>query len=71
MYGMINKAIRTLVIREAGEGVWDKVLETSGIDEDVYEDLETHDDSITFSLVGAVSETLDLPPGDVLEMFGV
>jgi hypothetical protein len=26
MYGMINKAIRTLVIREAGEDVWDKVL---------------------------------------------
>ena len=71
MYGMINKAIRTLVIREAGEDVWNMVLETSGIDEDVYEDLETHDDSITFTLVGAVSEILNLPPGDVLEMFGV
>ena len=68
---MINKAIRTLVIREAGEEVWEQVLEASGIDEDVYEDLEGYDDSITFSLVGAVSETLGLPPGDVLEMFGV
>ena len=71
MYGMINKAIRTLVIREAGEEVWDQVLETSGIDEDVYEDLEGYDDGVTFSLVGAVSETLGVPPGDVLEMFGV
>ena len=71
MYGMNNKAIRTLVIRETNEDVWNTVLETSGIDENVYEDLETHDDSITFSLVGAVSETLDLPAGDVLEMFGV
>ena len=67
MYGMINKAIRTLVIREAGEDVWDKVLETSGIDEDVYEDLETHDDSITFTFVGAVSEILNLPPSQVFE----
>ena len=71
MYGMINKAIRTLVIREAGEEVWEQVLVASGIDEDVYEDLEAYDDGITFTLVGAVSETLELPPADVLEMFGV
>ncbi len=71
MYGMINKAIRTLVTREAGEEVWEQVLIASGIDEDVYEDLESYDDSVTFSLVGAVSETLDIPAGDVLEMFGV
>ena len=71
MYGMINKAIRTLVVRETSEEVWEQVLETSGIDEDVYEDLEAYDDGITFTLVGAVSETLDLPPADVLEMFGV
>ena len=71
MYGMINKAIRTLVTREAGEEVWEQVLEASGIDEDVYEDLEAYDDGITFSLVGATSETLGLPASDVLEMFGV
>jgi len=35
MYGMINKAIRTLVTREAGEEVWEQVLIASGIDEDV------------------------------------
>jgi|TARA_Y100000296_G_scaffold77265_1_gene98746 hypothetical protein len=71
MYGMINKAIKMLVTREAGEEIWELVLEASGIDEDVYEDLESYDDSVTFSLVGAVSETLDIPAGDVLEMFGV
>ncbi len=71
MYGMINKAIRNLVIREAGEEMWELVLESSGIDEDVYEDLESYDDGVTFSLVGAVSETLDMPASDVLEMFGV
>ena len=71
MYGMINKAIRTLVIREANEEVWEQVLIASGIDEDVYDDLEAYDDGVTFSLVGAVSETLGIPAGDVLEMFGV
>ena len=71
MYGMINKAIRTLVIREAGEEVWEQVLEASEIDEDVYEDLEAYDDGVTFALVGATSETLGLPASDVLEMFGV
>ena len=71
MYGMINKAIRTLVTREVGEEVWEQVLESSGIDEDVFEDLEAYDDGVTFSLVGATAETLGLPASDVLEMFGV
>ena len=71
MYGMINKAIRTLVIRETSEIVWETVLERSGIDEDVFEDLEAYDDGVTFALVGATSETLGIPAGDVLEMFGV
>ena len=71
MYGMINKAIRTLVVRETSEEVWEQVLESSGIDEDVFEDLDAYDDSVTFALVGATSETLGLPASDVLEMFGV
>ena len=68
---MINKAIRTLVIREAGEEVWEQVLVASGVDEDVFENLEAYDDEVTFALVGATSETLGLPASDVLEMFGV
>ena len=71
MYGMINKAIRTLVTREAGEDVWNQVLESSGVGDDVFEDLEGYDDSVTYSLVGAVSEALRVPASDVLEMFGV
>ncbi len=68
---IVKNVIRTLVTREAGEEVWEQVLVASGIDEDVYEDLEAYDDGITFSLVGATSETLGLPASDVLEMFGV
>jgi len=71
MYGMINKAIRTLVIREAGEEVWEQILVASEIDEDVFEDLEAYDDGVTFALVGATSETLGVPASEVLEMFGV
>ena len=37
MYGMINKAIRTLVTREAGEEAWNQVLESSGVGDDVFE----------------------------------
>ena len=40
MYGMINKAIRTLVTQEAGEDVWNQVLESSGVSDDVFDDLE-------------------------------
>ena len=71
MYGMINEAIRTLVTREAGEEVWNQVLESSGVGDDVFEGMEGYDDSVTYSLVGAASETLGVPASDVLEMFGV
>ena len=40
MYGMINKAIKTLVIREANEEIWEQVLINSGVSEDVFENLE-------------------------------
>jgi len=71
MYGMMNEAIRTLVTREAGEEVWNQVLETSGVGDDVFDCMEGYDDSITYSLVGATSEILGVPASDVLEMFGV
>ena len=71
MYGMINEAIRTLVTREAGEEVWNQVLESSGVGDDVFDGMEGYDDSVTYSLVGAASETLGVPASDVLEMFGV
>ena len=71
MYGMINEAIRTLVTREAGEEVWQQVLKASGVGEDVFENLEGYDDSVTFSLVGSASEIMGLPASDILEMFGV
>ena len=71
MYGMINEAIRTLVTREAGVEVWNQVLESSGVGDDVFEGMEGYDDSVTYSLVGAASETLGVPASDVLEMFGV
>jgi hypothetical protein len=71
MYGMINKAIRTLVTQEAGEDVWNQVLESSGVSDDVFDDLEGYDDSVTFSLVGSASEIMGIPASDVLEMFGI
>ena len=40
MYGMINEAIRTLVTREAGEEVWNQVLESSGVGDDVFDGME-------------------------------
>ena len=61
MYGMINEAIRTLVTREAGEEAWQQVLESSGVGEDVFDSMEGYDDSITYSLVGATSDTLGVP----------
>ena len=53
---MINEAIRTLVTREAGEEVWNQVLESSGVGDDVFEGMEGYDDSVTYSLVEVKGE---------------
>ena len=60
-----------MVTREAGEEVWNQVLESSGVGDDVFDGMEGYDDSVTYSLVGAASDTLGVPASDVLEMFGV
>ena len=67
MYGMINEAIRTLVTREAGEEVWNQVLESSGVGDDVFEGMEGYDDSVTYSLAEVKSE-IDRCKADVVSI---
>lgn len=70
MYGIVNKAIQDLVTETFGADKWEAVKEKSAVDVDFFLSNEPYDDSITYKLVGAASEVLGIPAGDVLQAFG-
>ena len=70
MYGIINKAIKDLVVTNFGDEVWSEILEKLHNPNDEFTNLETYDDSLTYDLVGAASEVLNVRPDEVLYLFG-
>ena len=70
MYGIINKAIKDLVVTNFGDEAWSEILEKLHNPNDEFTNLETYDDSLTYDLVGAASEVLNVRPDEVLYLFG-
>jgi len=70
MYGLINKALKTMIMEGHGQDVWKDIIKKSGVGEDSFISMERYDDSITYALVGATSEVLQASAEDCLELFG-
>ncbi|MFT7032564.1 MAG: hypothetical protein ACJA2S_001064 [Cyclobacteriaceae bacterium] len=70
MYGMVNKAIQELVTTNYGESTWNEIKEKSTFEDEYFISMKSYPDEITFSLVGAASEVLQLSPEAILEAFG-
>ena len=70
MYGLVNKAIEGLVRQQFGDDAWARIKERAGWTGAQFVSMDTYDDELTYKLVGAASEELDLPAEQVLEAFG-
>ena len=70
MYGIVNQAIQGLVVENYGQEKWNEILQLSGVQETQFISNESYEDEITFELVAAASETLQLRQEDVLFAFG-
>ena len=70
MYGMVNKAVEEMVCLHHGEGVWEQIKSRAGVDVDVFMSNESYSDDITYNLVGAASEVLQVPAEQILIGFG-
>lgn len=70
MYGMVNKAIQGMILRDHGEAAWKAVAERAELEVDVFVSNRSYDDQVTYALVGAASSVLGLPARDVLVAFG-
>ncbi len=70
MYGIVNKAIQSLVIENFGQANWDKIKTKAGVVDNIYLSNDSYPDEDTFSLVVAASEVLNITPDQVLIAFG-
>lgn len=70
MYGMVNKAIEDMVVMHHGETVWEQIKAKAGVDVDVFMSNESYSDDITYQLVGAASEVLNVSAEQILIGFG-
>ncbi|MGE5540599.1 MAG: heme NO-binding domain-containing protein [Gemmatimonas sp.] len=70
MYGMINQAVRKLVVDNHGETTWQRICTEAGIGDADFNTLEKYPDDITYRLVGAASKVLGAPAEAILETFG-
>ncbi len=70
MYGMVNRAIEEMVCAQYGEQSWAQIAARAAIDVDVFVSNEGYPDEMTYALVDAASQVLDVPATQMLEEFG-
>ncbi len=70
MYGMVNKAVEEMVCMHHGEAVWEEIKTRAGVDVDVFLSNESYSDDVTYNLVGAASQVLNVPADAILRSFG-
>lgn len=70
MYGLINNAMRNMIVESYGEPTWDEIHRESGVIGDPYLAVRSYDDSVTYDFVGAAAKVLDTPAETCLELFG-
>ncbi len=70
MYGLVNRAVEGLVRSRFGDEAWLTICERAEVDPGGFVAMDLYDDAITYNLVGAASETLELSAEAVLEAFG-
>jgi len=70
MYGLINMAIKQLVLDNFGEPGWQQVLQKSTIKQSQFELLTVYDDAITYKLVEGACAVTGKPATEILDLFG-
>lgn len=70
MYGLVNKAVEGLLKKDYGIEVWERVKAKANYSQDTFISMKSYPDSLTYNLVMAASEELNVSPSDLLEAIG-
>ena len=72
MYGMVNEAIRTMILKVGGQEKWNEIAKEVGVDAlHGFNTFEQYDDKVTLDLVTNTSKILEIEPTKLLEKFGI
>ena len=72
MYGMVNEAIRSMIIETGGNESWEKIASNANIKNvEGFASFEQYDDQVTLDLVLNTSNHLDIEVTKLLESFGL
>jgi hypothetical protein len=70
MYGLVNKAIKDLVVENHGADTWAAICDEAGFEESDFISMSPYPDKLTYDLVGAASKVLKTDANSILEAFG-
>lgn len=70
MYGIINQAIKDLVVSGHGQEAWSQICSDVKVPSDDFVYMQYYPDSVTYSLIGSASQRLSVPAHTILEEFG-
>ncbi|XP_014277846.1 guanylate cyclase soluble subunit beta-1 isoform X2 [Halyomorpha halys] len=71
MYGFVNYALELLVLNKFGEEIWVKIKKKANVVmEGKFLVRQIYDDCITYNLISAAQEVLEIPASTILELFG-
>ena len=70
MYGLVNKAIKDLVVENHGQEKWNAICHEVGHEEADFISMSPYPDKLTYDLVGAASKILNTDANSILEAFG-
>lgn len=70
MYGLVNQAVEDFVRTGFGDTAWKKIRESAGVNLEMFVSMDSYPDSVTYQLVQAATEVLQLDAAQILEAFG-
>ena len=70
MYGMVNQAIKTMVIEKFDSETWNDICNSLDISNGDFDPFEQHIDELTLDLVGTICNKLEVTADKLLESFG-
>lgn len=70
MYGLVNNGIETFITENMGAETWAAVCKAAKAPTTAFDQAQVYDDAVTYDLVAAISDHLDMPQEEVLKLFG-
>lgn len=70
MYGLVNQAIRDMILTNHGEEIWARVRQRAEVAVESFEGMEPYPDDLTHRMVMAASVELNEDPHALLRAFG-